>query len=165
MPSVPIYTKCAQLGCKEVREGKGSFCLLHRGKPKEISQNRYEAMKEYQSPFWKTKEISQNRYEAMKEYQSPFWKITKRIQLSRSPLCGSCLIRGVVTQATVVDHLFPWTKIGKEAFKRNIWQSLCPECHSHKTALEQRDIVEHYDKELKVYRVADYALAMSQSNL
>jgi len=144
MPSVPIYTKCAQLGCKEVREGKGSFCLLHRGKPKEISQNRYEAMK---------------------EYQSPFWKVTKRIQLSRSPLCGSCLIRGVVTQATVVDHLFPWTKIGKEAFKRNIWQSLCPECHSHKTALEQRDIVEHYDKELKVYRVADYALAMSQSNL
>jgi 5-methylcytosine-specific restriction protein A len=139
MPTIPTYTKCIELGCKENRTKTSSFCLIHGGKPKAVNKDR-----------WQNK----------KEYDSLFWKSTKRLQLSRQPLCASCLIKGVITQANHVDHVFPWTKIGTHAFKNNIFQSLCINCHSHKTALEQRDIVEWYKDKAYRHTVADYEFVL-----
>ena len=135
MPTLPTYTKCIELGCKEARVGKGSFCAIHATK----------------------KVVTEERWMKQQEYKSPFWKATKRSQLSKQPLCQACLLRGVVCQADHVDHLFPWTAIGKQAFTRNIFQSLCTNCHSHKTALEQRGVIEWYrHKEIKQLSLADY---------
>jgi hypothetical protein len=46
----------------------------------------------------------------------------------------------MVTQAVHVDHVFAWNQLGKDAFYNNLFQSLCPECHSYKTGQEQKGI-------------------------
>ena len=139
MPTIPTYTKCSDLGCKEERQHNSSYCAIHSRK----------------------KEMSEERWMNQQEYKSQFWKSTKRRQLSSAPLCASCLLRGRVCQANHCDHVFPWTKIGKHAFENNIFQSLCAECQSHKTQLEQRGVVEWYrhDK-LETLTIDDYSLAM-----
>ena len=65
-------------------------------------------------------------------------------QLSMQPLCQSCLTRGIVTPATEVDHVFPWRRIGPQAFYRNLFQSLCHDCHSSKTQDERRGVFIHW---------------------
>ena len=140
MPTIPTYTKCIELGCKEQRTKSSSFCEIHGGSPKPMSEHRWRNQKEYDTPFWQS---------------------TRRGQLSRQPLCASCLLRGVVTQANHVDHLFPWTAIGGEAFRRNVYQSLCQPCHSRKTSLEQRGVIEWYKDKLYTLSIADYAYVLA----
>ena len=99
---------------------------------------------------------TKDRKEFNSLYQTPFWKQRRISQLSAYPLCQSCLVVGRVTQANHVDHVFAWKSIGREAFHHNLFQSLCPECHSHKTALEQRGIYRCYIHEVKDYALHDY---------
>ena len=140
MPTLPTYTKCIELGCKEVRVGKCSFCAIHATK----------------------KVVTEERWMKQQEYKSPFWKATKRSQLSRHPLCAACFLRGVICQADHVDHVFPWAQIGKQAFTRNIFQSLCTNCHSHKTQLEQRGVIEWYTHtQTKQMTLNDYGLMVA----
>ena len=89
-------------------------------------------------------------------YQTHHWKHKRIAQLSAYPLCQGCLTVGRVTQANHVDHVWAWKTIGKGAFYNNLFQSLCPECHSHKTALEQRGIYRSYIHEVKDYTLNDY---------
>ena len=136
MPTVPSNTRCAAFNCKEQRSRLNSFCLAHGGKdstPPRLSDQKY---------------------------QSPAWRSIRRRQLSLQPLCQACLTRGHICSAAHVDHVFPWNVVGGESFLRNIFQSLCQPCHSHKTALEQRGIVEHYDGDVVTYAVEDYGAAM-----
>ena len=77
-------------------------------------------------------------------YQTPAWRSLRQRQLSIQPLCQACLCRGRVEAAKHVDHVFPWKQIGKGSFLKNIFQSLCPECHSYKTGQEKAGVFEHY---------------------
>ena len=108
MPSVPRYTKCSHLGCQEERSRYNTYCLTHGGKD--------------------TLPTSKHRAEHNSMYQTAYWRNLRTVQLSKHPLCASCLTLGRVTQATHVDHVFPWTQINEEAFYRNIFQSLCHSC-------------------------------------
>lgn len=124
MPILPSNSKCSELGCKDHRSKFNTYCMNHGGR------NSYND--------------SDSRTESNSMYQSAQWKQTRVVQLSRQPLCQSCLCEGRVTAANHVDHVFPWTKIGKYAFSRNLFQSLCIHCHSAKTVHEQRGIYLHY---------------------
>ena len=63
-----------------------------------------------------------------------------------------------------VDHVFPWRQIGKQAFLRNIFQSLCHECHSYKSGQEKRGVFEHYTTEgVETRTVDDYALRVREN--
>jgi 5-methylcytosine-specific restriction protein A len=77
-------------------------------------------------------------------YKTAHWLRTRTRQLSRQPLCQSCATQGKVSAATEVDHVFAWNQIGQEAFAVNIFQSLCKNCHTVKTNLEQRGVFRHY---------------------
>jgi len=123
MPTVPSQSKCAHLGCGNERSPLNSFCMDHGGK----TYNQTSKRKQFNA-----------------KYNQAVWKKIRIAQLSRQPLCQACTVRGRVTQATVVDHVFPWNQIGEQAFVANIFQSLCPECHSVKTGLEQTGIFRHY---------------------
>ena len=148
MPSVPIYTKCAFLGCKNTKSKFNSFCIEHGGR---------DVYKEI-----RTKE--RDAFNAM--YQTKHWKQTRASQLSRQPLCQSCLSRGIVTSAKHIDHVFPWSWIGKDAFCRNLFQSLCHECHSHKTSMEQDGVFIHYLSPKPIeYKLIDYPLVMADNHL
>lgn len=140
MPTVPAYKKCAELGCNNPRSSKNRFCLQHGGRNKWDSSNN--------------KTVERRAFNAM--YDTKAWKDRRIAQLSRQPMCQSCLIRGIVTEAKHVDHLFPWSQIGVEAFVRNVFQSLCHDCHTHKTHLEQRGICRMYGSVVQDFEIGDW---------
>jgi 5-methylcytosine-specific restriction protein A len=49
------------------------------------------------------------------------------------PPCRECMIRGVVTEATDVDHIRPHRGNQRMFWDRNNWQALCGNCHKAKT--------------------------------
>ena len=139
MPYTPYNTKCAMLGCKNPKSKLNSYCMEHGGR--EYSNNQDGA------------------------YDSKLWKTTRKRQLSLQPLCQACLCQGIITAAQHVDHVFPWRQIGEHAFTRNIFQSLCHNCHSQKSGLEKQGIYRHYAQEgVKDYSRHDYAYMLHQYN-
>lgn len=141
MPTLPTYTKCSHLACKNQRSSYNQFCAEHGG----------------------IKKQTENKKQSDAMYQTAQWKARRKIELSRHPLCQSCLTRGIVTQANEVDHVFPWNKIGKQAFYNNLFQSLCKDCHSYKTAQEQKGTILFFDDEVITYGLQDYAFCMLDS--
>lgn len=96
-------------------------------------------------------------------YKTAAWQSIRARQLSSQPLCAACLMDGRITQANHVDHVFPWATIGPHAFARNLFQSLCPECHGVKSGLEKRGIFRHYTQHAHDYTQQDYTFAMTQA--
>jgi len=138
MPYAPYNSVCRELGCNNPRSKLNSFCLEHGG-------------------LQHTNEGKDNAY------SNPAWRTIRRTQLSKQPLCQSCLTHGHIASALHVDHVFPWRQIGDHAFINNIFQSLCHECHSHKTAQERKGIFEHYTQDgIKNFTKGDYNYSMSQ---
>jgi 5-methylcytosine-specific restriction protein A len=97
------------------------------------------------------------------QYKTAAWAAIRARQLSGYPLCAACLIDGRITAASHVDHVFAWQAIGQHAFTRNLWQSLCPECHGTKSGLEKRGIFRHYTDKAQDYTAQDYTFAMRQA--
>lgn len=140
MPTVPNNAKCSHLGCKHPRSKYSGFCLEHGGRD---TQPTYR---------------SDERDKAHALYGTAQWSKHRARQLSLQPLCQACLAGGIITSATEVDHVFPWRRIGAHAFYRNLFQSLCHDCHSTKTQREKHDAVLHYSEGIvKTYRLSDYA--------
>lgn len=139
MPSLPTYTKCASLGCKNTKSKLNSYCIEHGGKEWIDTEDRKQFTSMYQSAFWRQK---------------------RQTQLSIQPLCQACLSEGRIGSAQHIDHVFAWKAIGKEAFTNNLFQSLCAEHHSHKTALEQQGIYRHYSDQIKDYTLGDYKMVL-----
>ena len=63
------------------------------------------------------------------------WQRLRLMALAREPLCRRCKERGVVTAATLVDHIRPLRSGGTNS-DSNL-QSLCVACHAEKTAQDQ----------------------------
>jgi 5-methylcytosine-specific restriction protein A len=69
----------------------------------------------------------------MSQHEHPhgtaYWKRRRLLQLKAEPLCRMCLQNGLVTTASVADHIEPhhnnWNK-----FKLGALQSLCERCHN-----------------------------------
>jgi 5-methylcytosine-specific restriction protein A len=138
MPYAPYNSVCRELGCKNPRSKLNSFCIEHGG----------------------LQHASEGRDSA---YSNPAWRTIRRAQLSKQPLCQSCLTKGIVNSAKHIDHVFPWKQIGEHAFLHNIFQSLCHECHSYKTGQERKGVFIHYiGDEEKIFSIADYGYTMTQ---
>lgn len=76
------------------------------------------------------------RSEYRKLYDRRAWRRRSKAQLSEEPLCKHCLERGIVKAADHADHVIPH-RGDEELFWYGELQSLCHECHSTKTVLEQ----------------------------
>ena len=130
MPTFPS-NRCGQYHCKASAAKGSRFCLSH-GTIKPTT--RRHTM-----------------------YRSAAWDSIRTRQLSISPLCQSCLLDSRVTQAFHVDHVFPWGQISPNAFLKNLFQSLCAECHGIKTGHERKGTFYHYAPEgLVQYTITDY---------
>ena len=145
MPTIPKLTKCLTLGCREERSKFNAYCMGHGGRDT------------FDHKRWNS---SEKRRLSNDRYQTTQWRKLRQIQLSKHPLCAACLSEGKIAQAIHIDHLFPWSQVGDDAFYINIFQSLCHSCHSIKTSLEQRDIYRHYGIPTKDYRMSDYSSVM-----
>lgn len=149
MPSVPYYRFCKELGCRNTRSKLSGFCLEHGGKDTRPYDPKYN------------KEA--NRAKNNAKYNTRQWGVLRLIQLSKHPLCIGCQAEGVVTPATVVDHLFPWTHINEQAFYINRFQSLCDAHHAIKSQLERYGIYRAFGVPHRDYSVADYSLSMMET--
>lgn len=139
MPILPSNTKCATLGCKNKRSRYSTHCLDHGGRDEQRTYNNKEERKE------------RNAY-----YSTAQWARHRQLILSHSPLCKACYLEGIITPATEVDHVFPWSQIGEQAFYHNLFQALCKACHTYKTAQEQRGVILFYSHTQIEYTLADY---------
>ena len=135
MPTLPKTTKCDALGGKDERAQGSAYCEAHTTRKKPTAA----------------------RIDANAHYRTAAWKQARITQLSTQPLCQACKLQGRIVAAAHVDHVIPWQAIGEHAFHRAKLQSLCPNCHSVKTGLEQRGIFRHYtDNGAIDYTAADY---------
>lgn len=145
MPTVPRQSKCQTLGCKNNRARFGAHCLEHGGTDA-FPSKRYN--------------ITTGRKEAMAMYKTKHWDSMRKAQLSAHPLCAGCLSGGRIVPAQQVDHIFPWQQIGDHAFFRNIFQSLCLECHSSKTGMEKHGVFRRYGQPHEEFKAEDYERVM-----
>lgn len=132
MPYAPLNTKCRELNCKNQKTSRSAFCLDHGGG------------------------ITEKGKENSKLYNTAYWKKRRVIQLSKNPLCAKCLLDGKIVLAEHIDHVFPHRQdINK--FKQNLFQSLCPSCHTLKTQEENKGKYHYYSPNgLIVYTDNDY---------
>ncbi|WP_458451680.1 HNH endonuclease signature motif containing protein [Alistipes finegoldii] len=68
-------------------------------------------------------------------YRSSRWRRLRLQKLNAEPLCEECRRGGVVTPATVVDHIVPINEGGAPMDMENL-QSLCAKCHNRKSGAE-----------------------------
>ena len=133
MPYAPVNDKCRELGCKNLKTSRSTFCNEHGGG------------------------ITEKGKENSKLYSTAFWKKQRAIQLSKKPLCAACLLEGRVVQAAHIDHVFPHRQDSNK-FRLNLFQSLCPSHHSLKTQDENQGIYNYYSPNgIIQYTEADYA--------
>ena len=143
MPTVPQQQTCAELGCNNPRSTT-VYCLQHGGRDKTTWVTKYTAP-------------TPERRESNAQYDTKHWQKLRQVQLSKEPLCSCCKSRNIVTPAHHVDHVFPWSKVGKQAFFINLFQSLCNSCHSRKTLLEATGVYRYYHSgTYKDYIINDY---------
>ena len=142
MPVSPHNQKCASLGCKDNRSKLSTFCIKHGGRDTYVAK----------------KTIERKSFNSM--YDSSSWKKLRKAKLSAQPICQACLGSGIISPASMVDHLFSWSAIGKDAFYRNVFQCLCASCHAEKTQLERDGIYRHYTVPVTDYQLSDYQSAM-----
>lgn len=142
MPSIPTNTTCSHLGCKNTKSKYNQYCIEHGGR--DVFNQKYNKDRKSFNDMYNTRQ----------------WLSLRQIQLSKQPICIACQSQGIITPANVVDHLFPWSQISKEAFFINRFQSLCQTHHSEKTQLEQKGIYRAYGTPHKDYAQADYARVM-----
>ena len=133
MPYAPLNNKCRELGCKNPKTHRSTFCAEHGGG------------------------ITEKGKENSKLYSTAFWKQKRKEQLSRKPLCASCLLEGKVVQAEHIDHVFPHRQDSNK-FRYNLFQSLCASCHTNKTLEENKGTFLYYSPNgIITYTELDYA--------
>ena len=72
------------------------------------------------------------------------WNKARIRFLKAHPLCVECQKQGRLVKAAVVDHIVPHRGDAKLFWDESNWQSLCKNCHDHKTMTEDRYQEFHY---------------------
>ena len=110
---------CKQPLCPNRSLPGSSYCSVHKQQP--ISQQEKDRNK-INSEF----------------YASTAWRRLRRIKLNLNPLCEICLVRGIVSIATDVDHCKPIKEYPELRLVLDNLQSACKGCHSKKTREENQ---------------------------
>ena len=121
MPTMP-RAQCATYHCKAPARPGSVHCVEH-APPARVNHAKRETDREYKTATWAT---------------------IRARELTRQPLCQSCMLAGRVSAGAHVDHVAPWKRLGGWAFTVGPFQTLCAPCHSVKTGLETRGIFRHY---------------------
>ena len=96
------------------------FCEAHQRQ----SRQRDDALRTREQP-WR------------RWYWTQRWRAKARAQLRAQPCCAECAKRGMVTVATVCDHVIPH-RGDPDLFWQGEVQSLCATCHSSTKQAEER---------------------------
>ena len=110
---------CRSSGCCILLERPG-FCVAHRS-------SSYKLQNSVVSFDYKER----NRF-----YQSKEWKLARAIRLDSEPMCRNCRASGILSAASVVDHIVAIEAGGSMLDQDNL-QSLCESCHNSKTGRDR----------------------------
>lgn len=69
------------------------------------------------------------------DYNQRRWRNKRRTQLNKQPCCVVCDKKGIVTVATVADHIVR-IEAGGDPWSDDNIQSLCKKCHDSKSGKE-----------------------------
>ena len=69
-------------------------------------------------------------------YHTKRWRTLRNYFILTNPFCVHCKKNGILRLATVVDHIHPVSKGGKEYDESNL-QALCDSCHNRKSGKER----------------------------
>jgi len=72
-----------------------------------------------------------------KLYNGKAWRSMRAVHLASQPLCTYCEALGIVTQATVADHIQRHRGDFRLFFDASNIQSLCKKCHDSTKAREE----------------------------
>lgn len=111
---------CTAPGCKTIVSDGGNRCRHH------ILPER-TPKRQYDHHYHNGKNI----------YKTSQWRKLREAQLRAEPCCATCAQYGIVTPATIADHIVE-VKDGGELFDIKNLQSLCHACHNKKTGYEAR---------------------------
>ncbi|PKR57611.1 HNH endonuclease [Thalassospira lohafexi] len=115
MPDLP-RKPCALARCGRLSLSGERYCAAHK------TEHR--------------KQQDQKRGSASQRGYGSKWQKARDQFLKEHPLCCRCEAVGLVTAATVVDHIIPHKGDQKLFWRRSNWQSLCKTHHDQKTATE-----------------------------
>ncbi|HHL0201241.1 HNH endonuclease [Raoultella ornithinolytica] len=107
---------CRVRGCRSTTTDPSGYCESHKGEG------------------WKQYKPGQTRHQ--RGYGTKWEIIRERVLKRDSGLCQDHMKRGIVKQASCVDHIIPKAQGGTDA-DSNL-QSLCWSCHATKTGKEGR---------------------------
>lgn len=113
MPSAPMKP-CCKIGCNNLT--KERYCADHV----KAVQQRYD----------------KERGTAHQRGYDSQWRKARIGFLRNHPLCVYCFAKGLVIEATVVDHITPHKGVKALFWERGNWQALCKKCHDSKTVRE-----------------------------
>lgn len=115
MPRKPA-SRCSQPGCDKKTKPGYSRCSEHQSKARKISDRK--------------------RDNASTRGYGHKWRKSRSDYLLRNPLCHDCLNNGLITAASVVDHIKPHRGNQHLFWDVTNWQPLCEACHNKKTSRE-----------------------------
>lgn len=116
--SMPVSapTPCRYPGCSDLVTVGNGYCPTHRrAEQRRIDERRGSA--------------------AARGYDSR-WRKARVGYLRSHPMCAECARDGIVTAASVVDHIIPHKGDKTLFWDYDNWQPLCKPCHDRKTARE-----------------------------
>lgn len=108
---------CAHPGCNTLSDSR--YCQQHAAAQQ---QQRKQADKRRGSA-------------ASRGYGSQ-WRKARVVYLAEHPLCKHCKAQGLLTPATIIDHIKPHRGDMVLFWDQNNWQPLCKRHHDIKTASE-----------------------------
>lgn len=107
---------CNYPGCKALVDQGQRFCDKHK-----TADSRYR---------------ERNRKTSYERGYNNAWRRARKVFLQEHPLCAECERKGLITPATVVDHIKPHKGDRELFWDESNWQPLCKSCHDRKTAIE-----------------------------
>lgn len=113
MPSAPMKP-CSKVACSNLTRER--YCADHA----KLIQQRYD---------------KERGTAAQRGYDSK-WRKARLGFLRKHPLCTYCIAKGLVIEATVVDHIKPHKGDKILFWQRDNWQALCKSHHDAKTVRE-----------------------------
>ncbi|WP_114094487.1 HNH endonuclease [Thalassospira xiamenensis] len=115
MPALPTKP-CALARCGRLAQPGERYCTAHKQEHRKRDDQRRGSSND-------------------RGYTSK-WRKAREAFLKEHPLCCRCEAGGMVTAATVVDHIVPHKGDQKLFWRRSNWQPLCKHHHDVKTATE-----------------------------
>lgn len=113
---------CAAPGCGTLVEGRERYCLAHahRAKDRQRQQVRQH----------NTRRRSGDGSGSDAFYWSTAWRRLRERILAQHPLCAIHQEKGMVVEATVVDHIIPRRERPDLALEPSNLRALCHDCHN-----------------------------------